>query len=285
MLSGQWVYGAKFERGKALKTPEPTRASLRDFLNVIFKRKYQILLFFFVIFSAVAIATLLTKPTYQATCQILVKPGREKIFMPATGGYSPVISVNREEQLNSEIEIIKNRSLAQEVVEAIGPTTIYPELDGKEKGILASVFSGFKEQPSPLEKTLLKLQKNLNVQGIKKSNIIQISFNHASPKMAAAVVDMLARRYLDKHATVYKTDSQRNAGVYLIEPTLIPLKPLSPKMFLNLILGFLLGLFGGLGLAFFLNYIDDSLETVEDVEAALDVPVLASVSLDKKEAH
>ncbi len=268
-----------------MKTPEPTRASFRDFLNVIFKRKYQILLFFFVIFSAVAFATLLTKPTYQATCQILVKPGQEKIFMPATGSPSPVISVNREEQLNSEIEIIKNRSLVQEVVEAIGAATIYPELDGKEKGMFASVFSGLKEQQSALEKTLLKLQKNLDVQGIKKSNIIQISFNHTSPKMAAAVVDMLARRYLDKRAKVYKTDSQKNAGVYLIEPTLIPLKPLSPKVFLNLILGFFLGLFGGLGLAFFLNYMDDSLETVEDVEAALDVPVLASVSLDKKEAH
>ena len=268
-----------------MKTPEPTSASLRDFLNVIFKRKYQILLFFFVIFSAVAIATLLTKPTYQATCQILVKPGREKIFIPATGRSSPVISVNREEQLNSEIEIIKNRSLAQEVVAAIGPATIYPELGRKENGILASLFSGSKEQQSPLEKTLLKLQKNLDVQGIKKSNIIQISFNHTSPKMAATVVDMLAQRYLDKHAKVYKTDSQRNAGVYLIEPTLIPLKPLSPKVFLNLILGFFLGAFGGIGLAFFLNYMDDSLETVEDVEAALDVPVLASFSLDKKQTH
>ena len=40
-----------------MKAPEPTGASLRDFLNVIFKRKYQILLFFFVIFSMFAFAT------------------------------------------------------------------------------------------------------------------------------------------------------------------------------------------------------------------------------------
>ena len=266
-----------------MKAPEPTGASLRDFLNVIFKRKYQVLLFFFVIFSMFAFATLLTKPTYQATCQILVKPGRENIFVPATGSSGPVISINREEQLYSEIEIIKNRSLAQEVVEAIGPAIIYTELDGKGKSILGSVFSGSKEQQSPLEKALLKIHKNLDVQGINKSNIIQISFNHTSPQMAAAVVDMLAHRYLDKHAEVYKTDSQENAGVYLIEPTPIPLNPVSPKIFLNLILGLFLGTFGGLGIAFFLNYLDESLESVEDVEDALDVPVLISVSLDKKE--
>ena len=268
-----------------MKAPEPTSASLRDFLNVIFKRKYQVLLFFFVIFSTFAFATLLTKPTYQATCQIMVQPARENIFVPATGSSSPVISINRGEQLNSEIEIIKNRSLAQEVVVAIGPLIIYPELDGKGKGILASVFSDSKAQQSPLEKAMLKIHQNLDVQGIKKSNVIQISFNHTSPQMAASVVDKLAHRYLDKHAEIYKTNSQENVGVYLIEPTLIPLKPVRPKVVLNLILGLFLGSFGGLGIAFFLNYLDESLESVEDVEDALDVPVLISVSLDKKEMH
>jgi capsular polysaccharide biosynthesis protein len=42
------------------------------------------------------------------------------------------------------------------------------------------------------------------------------------------------------------------------------------------VLGLFLGAFGGLGLAFFLEYLDDSLETIEDVEEKLQLPVLAS---------
>ena len=46
---------------------------------------------------------------------------------------------------------------------------------------------------------------------------------------------------------------------------------------LNLLFAVFLGAFGGLGLAFFFNYIDDSLEQVEDVEKYLQLPVLASI--------
>ena len=54
---------------------------------------------------------------------------------------------------------------------------------------------------------------------------------------------------------------------------------MSPKKMLNLILAIFLGAFGGLGLAFFMEYLDDKIEKVEDVEQTLDLPVLASVPI------
>ncbi len=63
-----------------METHEPNRASLRDFLHVLFKRKVQILLFFFVTFLTVAVGTLVTQPTYEAKAQILVKLGRESAY-------------------------------------------------------------------------------------------------------------------------------------------------------------------------------------------------------------
>jgi capsular polysaccharide biosynthesis protein len=50
----------------------------------------------------------------------------------------------------------------------------------------------------------------------------------------------------------------------------------------NRLLAVLLGAFAGLGLAFFLSYLDDSLEMVEDVEEFLELPVLASIPELKK---
>jgi capsular polysaccharide biosynthesis protein len=54
----------------------------------------------------------------------------------------------------------------------------------------------------------------------------------------------------------------------------VPLNPVSPKKMLNLVLGLFLGLLGGLGLAFFLEFIDDSLGEIDDVEEQLQLPVL-----------
>jgi uncharacterized protein involved in exopolysaccharide biosynthesis len=69
-------------------------------------------------------------------------------------------------------------------------------------------------------------------------------------------------------------DSEKIAGVSLIEPAQVPLKPISPKKMLNLVLGLFLGAMGGLGLAFFLEYLDDSLGEIDDVEEQLQLPVL-----------
>jgi uncharacterized protein involved in exopolysaccharide biosynthesis len=72
-------------------------------------------------------------------------------------------------------------------------------------------------------------------------------------------------------------DSERIANVSLIEAASPPLKPVSPKVLLNLVLGIFLGAFGALGLAFFSEYLDDSIEKPEHAEKALGIPVLASV--------
>ena len=189
-----------------MEAPEFSRASLRDFLHVLFKRKTQILVFFFATFCTVAIGTFVIKPTYEAKAHILVKVGRESMYVPATASGNPVISINREEQINSEIEILKGRSLIQDVVTSLGPATIYPDLATEKKGILATLIPGrSQEDMTPAEKAFLGLQKKLEVQGIKKSNVIEISFKHSDPQIAAAVVNTLAEFYLDRHVSVHKT--------------------------------------------------------------------------------
>ncbi len=54
----------------------------------------------------------------------------------------------------------------------------------------------------------------------------------------------------------------------------------SPNLTLNLVLGAVVGLVFGVGIAFFLEYIDTSVKSLEDVERYLQVPVLAVVPKD-----
>ncbi len=186
-----------------MEAPEIVRTSLKDFLSVIFKRKALILLFFVVTFATVAIGTILTRPVYEAHAQFLVKIGRESIYVPATSG-SSVINANRREQINSEVEILKSGYLAKATINLLGPSSIYPKLSRNGRGFLSAIFSGAHQEKTPVEKVLLKFQHNLDVQGIKKSNVIEISFRHTDPQMAARVVNTLANLYFDRHVEVYK---------------------------------------------------------------------------------
>jgi polysaccharide biosynthesis protein PslE len=186
--------------------PPEIQSSLRDFLNVIFKRKVQILVFFISTFSVVAIATFAMQPIYEASSQILVKIGRENLYVPTVpgSGNSPVISVHREEQVNSEIEIIKGRTLAEEVVKALGPIAIYRELRDEQSGLLASAF-GSRTRLSPVETAVLKLEKDRKVEAVRKANVIQISYRNNDPIVAATVVNTLVEFYLQRHLDVFKS--------------------------------------------------------------------------------
>lgn len=62
-------------------------------------------------------------------------------------------------------------------------------------------------------------------------------------------------------------------------------KPVSPKVTLNLVLGAVIGLVFGIAIAFFLEYIDTSVKSLEDVERFLQVPVLAVIPKDVGVLH
>jgi capsular exopolysaccharide synthesis family protein len=76
-----------------------------------------------------------------------------------------------------------------------------------------------------------------------------------------------------------KTDLQlpKNSMVEIIDTAKPIMKPVKPNKTLNIGLGIIIGLVVGVGLAFFIEYLDTSVKTIDDVERALGAPVLGVV--------
>lgn len=69
----------------------------------------------------------------------------------------------------------------------------------------------------------------------------------------------------------------RNSEVQIIDRAEPDNKAVSPSWSLNLVLGGIIGLSIGIGLAFFIEYLDTSVKTIDDVERALQAPVLGVI--------
>jgi len=69
----------------------------------------------------------------------------------------------------------------------------------------------------------------------------------------------------------------RNAIVEVIDRAEPGLRPVRPNKVVNIALGVIVGLAVGVGLAFFIEYLDTSVKTIDDVERALQAPVLGVI--------
>ncbi len=74
------------------------------------------------------------------------------------------------------------------------------------------------------------------------------------------------------------------ANIRLVEPASRPIHPFKPRKKLNILLSIIFGLMTGVGSAFFLEYLDQTVKSPEDIERHFDLPVLGviyDVSEDK----
>ena len=125
------------------------------------------------------------------------------------------------------------------------------------------------------------------------SDDLERQFNEAKTKdtesRKAYAPYFQARRNLENQQrildTIYmrllaeKVDAEipKGSSVVIVDPAFVENKPVRPNIPLNITLGAIVGLIMGFGLAFFIEYLDTSVKTIDDVERALQAPVLGVI--------
>ena len=81
----------------------------------------------------------------------------------------------------------------------------------------------------------------------------------------------------NRYEEVRITEAMQTADVTIIDPSIPPTEPVSPKPMLNMAIAGFLGLFIGIGAAFVLEFLDTSLKSPDDVESKLGLPVIGRI--------
>ena len=93
-------------------------------------------------------------------------------------------------------------------------------------------------------------------------------------EVAQRTVDDLSRRLIEEGVQAKQFPE---FSVIVHDPARVNQRAVSPKPLLIIPVGILLGLLAGVGLAFFVEYLDTSVKTIDDVERSLQAPVLGVI--------
>lgn len=168
-------------------------SSLRDILNVIFRHRNKILIFFSLVFLSVLLFTFLTPETFQSDAKLLIRVGRENVAMdPTVTGPTLSLSQSRENEVNSELSIIRSRVLAERVVDTLGPDLF----------VKGSAEPDAEEMKAQRKRAVKYFMGNLQVEVEKKSHIISLHFLAPDVELAQKSLDLLLKYYLEKHIEV-----------------------------------------------------------------------------------
>src|SRR5437016_4966775 len=184
--------------------------SFRDVAPAVFHHKGKIALFFLAVMGAVTLFTFLSPRAYRSQAKLFVRLGRENATLDptATVGQAPVVAVpqSRENEINSAVEILNSRVLLEKVVDSVGPRAI---LDGREPSSAEEGDTASSETLEERYRAITKLTKRLNLEPVKKSNVILVSYDGPTPELAQTVVSKLVAYYLERYIQL-----NRNPGAH-----------------------------------------------------------------------
>src|SRR5690348_274631 len=171
----------------------PEEISLPALWRNILNRKWTVIAFTAVVVVLVLTASFLMKPRYEAVGRVVFHSENDTGVL-GFKGVDPSLIEDPEDRaaIDTQIGILQTDALAMQVIKDL-------HLDQNPK------FAGRASQPSNDDRLVDVFHHNLKVSKVKGTRLIEIQFRSSDPRLAADVVNALAKEYVDQ---LYKTQFQ-----------------------------------------------------------------------------
>jgi len=217
--------------------------SLKEIYEVIKKRIRLILsLTVGAILIAAVVSYAILTPTYESSSQFIVNQSQQDKM--ETYDVNDIRS--NVELINTYNVIIKSTAILNDVVDQLN-----------------------------LDISATTLAKDIQVSSEQDSQVVTVTVTDESPEQATDIANATVDIFQDKIADIMNVD---NVSVLTEASTPGNPKPVAPNPKLNIAIALVLGAMIGIGVAFLLEYLDNTIATEEDLEKHLDLPILGVIS-------
>jgi uncharacterized protein involved in exopolysaccharide biosynthesis len=192
----------------AVPTPHMSY-SVRDCVAMGFRHVRLMILTFILLSLCAGVGVWLMPKRYDAHMKILVKQERlDPLDSPGRNAETPRPDpMMTEIDMNSEVELLKSDDLLEKVVVEAGLQSLAKESFLRSQ--LARLTSKPKLSNSGQDPRVLQavrdLDKDLKVEALRRTKIIQVTYGSTDPQLSAKVLQILLRLYLQKHLDVHRT--------------------------------------------------------------------------------
>ncbi|MZK52730.1 YveK family protein [Clostridium beijerinckii] len=217
---------------------------IEEIINILLKRWKMILsITLLATLTAGIVSFFVIAPKYEASTKVFI--GKEKTDSKDQNYNNSDIQMYQQ-LLKTYAEVIKTNALVEKAINAEG-------FDLTSKDVLGG----------------------LTVTPAANTQILEITYISKDRNLSKEVLDSITNQFIKT-----STELIPNGNVKIVEPAELPENPASPNKKLNIAVAFLLGLMISVGLAFLLEFLDNTFKTKDQLEQILGVPVIGAIPED-----
>lgn len=135
---------------------------------------------------------------------------------------------------------------------------------------------------SELDMSTGQLNAKISVSSQEDSQVINLVVQDTDPQRAATIANTTAEVFQQQIPQIMNAD---NVKILAKAVATENMGPVSPQPLLNIMIALVVGLILSVGLAFLLEYIDNTIKTEKDVEKRLELPLLGVITNMDKEGQ
>ncbi len=199
--------------------------NMRDMVERVWRARWKIIAFQAVAILMTIFLILFWPRAYVSSSLVLLKKGRESVGLDptanVTGKTIALQQSGRDAEIKSAIDVIMSRGITIPVVEKLGPDVVLGKVpvDGAEQRASSPISSAIKtgigkvvavirsiDPSSPKERAVIAIEKKLQVEAGRKSEVIRVMFEADTPELAQAVTRGIVDEFIEKYSELQRTD-------------------------------------------------------------------------------